>query len=286
MTPDSKRMAQACRVYAALLRYYPISFQQEFGEIQALQFHDEYREVQASEKKFSILRFWLFIVCDFVRSLLREYLDEVIKMLKKNLFIYSAIASGALTLILINSLTGYLINSLDEGWRIQFVFPFIQIFGAFTLLGVVKAKLNTPVFWVLSILVLLIAIWVSLLYLAGGMDSMWLADLLVPILDALFGDEDTGFGISIMGYFYSLVVFGVAVLVSNVFTKRNWLLAVCIIIIPLPMLLNRYIYQFVPGWLSTNISGILPAAAWFTIAWLLKKEHEERPLSEALEAAG
>jgi hypothetical protein len=200
-------------------------------------------------------------------------------MFKKNFFIYCAIAAGVVTLVLFNSLTYYLVDRWEDGWLIGWaLMPSLQLFGALTLLGLTKAIMPNLFFRILSVFILIIAIFVALLYLAGGLDSMWLADLLIPILVKLFGDEDTGFGISIMSYFYLVPILGIGGLIY-----RKWLPAVCLLMIPLPILVGRFAYQVVPDWLITNLTGILPAAAWFIIAWWMKKENETIASPEALE---
>ena len=98
---------------------------------------------------------------------------------------------------------------------------------------------------------------------------MWLANLLIPILEILFVEEDRGFGISIMSYFYLVTALGIGGLIY-----RKWVPAVCILMVALPMLINRFAYQVIPDWLITNLVGILPAAGWFVIAWWLKKGNQ------------
>ena len=77
---DQKRMAKACRTYGVLLRNYPASFRREYGDTLALHFRDEYRSAQAAGKRLALLRFWIFILFDFMRSLMMEVQEEVTNM--------------------------------------------------------------------------------------------------------------------------------------------------------------------------------------------------------------
>jgi hypothetical protein len=70
---DEKRRARAERVYTRFLRLYPRAHQQAFGEPMLQAFRDHYGDAIETEREHTA-RFWLRVVGDEGKSLLREHL--------------------------------------------------------------------------------------------------------------------------------------------------------------------------------------------------------------------
>ncbi len=279
MDADPKRMSQACRIYAALLRCYPLSFQQEYGATLAQQFRDEFRDVLASGK--SLFRFWVFISFDFMRSLLMETQEEVVKMSKKNLPFYSTIITGVFTLITFSFTIFDLQHRFSSGWIIPFfLLPLMLIFGALALLGLTRARLHTSFFWLLSSLTMAIAGFISLvliLSLAGSLtDWRWVRTILNGMV-ALFGDEDRTFSAIYMGYYGIIAVFSI-----GLFVKRQWLPGMCLFGLAASWLLAYNFILSTPDWFVIPVT-ILATGSWFIMAWWLKQESAAASPGDSLE---
>src|SRR5205823_10136276 len=87
---DIQKRERAERVYASFLRLYPRAHQQAFGDQMRHAFQDHYCDVVETEGE-SEARFWLGVVSDEGKSLLRDVLAEqregdiVMKILKQAL---------------------------------------------------------------------------------------------------------------------------------------------------------------------------------------------------------
>ena len=234
MTPDPKRTAQACRVYEALLRYYPISFQREYGGTLALQFKDEYCDVLANGEKFSLFRFWIFILFDFIHSLLAEVLEEVERMIKKNFFVFCAIAAGLATLLFLPfSSKGIFINDKVDMWMQLLTWPLFLGCGALALFGIAKLTGSHLIFRIFSLIVLVYAI--SALPIPSK-DPVhgWVGR---PAFTYLIANEDGIFGYDVVAYLILTLIIALAA-----FAKRKWLPGGCLLVMNLWLLIPNIAY--------------------------------------------
>ncbi|MEE4193940.1 MAG: hypothetical protein V2J07_01955 [Anaerolineae bacterium] len=273
MDADLKRMAQASRIYDALLRCYPLSFQQEYGDTLAQQFRDEYRDVLASEKRLALFRFWVFIAYDFMRSLLMETQEEVISMFKPKFYMCAAIIAGMAAGFTFLFWAGPYTDVIEINFFIQLlIFPVLfLLMSALTLFGIVRATQSPLVFRILPILLLLSA------FLFFPIPSKhpvrgWVCS---TAIEAVGGNEDTTFGIIFPAYFILLMAIGILAL-----AKKKWLPGASLLVICLPIVLAYFgrllaidlpfFTTHVPDWF-TLLYGILSAVGWFVIAgWLWK----------------
>ena len=278
---DPERMAQACQTYIALLGLYPNSFQQEYSDILAQHFRDEYCEMQESGEP--MFRFWIFIIFDFIRSLLREHQEEMVKMVKKNFFVYSAIAAGIAAL-----LWAFLVNGpytmkpyflAESGWFLFFAM------GSLTLIGVAKATQSHLLFRMLPIFMLGASFVFLPLPRAHSFKKTW------DWLGASLGmDEQKAIGFLLISYFIVIGIIGIIALV-----KRKWLPGITLLsMIVVPVGLTAFVNwlpMIIPSMGSKDndwviiLSVFLFTVAWFTIAWWLKKENERMTTPATLEAA-
>ena len=282
-TPKTERTTKACRFYDVLLRFYPSSFRQEYGDTLTLQFRDEYSDSLETGKQLPLVRFWLFIVFDFLSSLLMEYQEEVAEMFKKSFFVYSAIAAGIATL-----LWAFLVNApytlkpyffAESSWFLLFAL------GSLTLVGVVKATQSNPLFRFLPILVL----GASFAFLPVPRKHSFIGTWgwLVSYLGV---DEENAIGFLLFSYLILIVVTGIIALV-----KHKWLPGVILVtmgIVPLGLTtLVNWLPTIIPtlgrndnDWL-TFLFILLFTAAWFVIAWWLNKENTTDSFPDTLDTA-
>lgn len=284
MDADPKRTKKACRIYKTLLCYYPLSFQQEYGDTLAQQFRDEYRDVLASEKRLSLLRFWCFILVDFLRSLLIETQEEVLKMVKKNFYSFTAITAG---LIAFTTFFIWFGPGIEMNFFLQLLlFPVLYILmSSLTLFGIVKATGSHFIFKALSILLLLSA----LLFFPIPHMHPARGRVYSTAIEFFGGNEDSAFGLVFPAYFIMLLMIAVVALV-----KRKWVPGISLLVPTLPILV-----PYIGMWLSIEIpffasSGIgwfavlyctLAGIAWFVIAGWLYKKNTVISLQNTVEAA-
>lgn len=280
MDTDPKRTMKACRIYYALLRYYPASFQQEYGDTLAQQFRDKYRDVLALEKRLALFRFWLFIAYDFMSSLLLETQEEVLTMFKPKFYMCAAIIAGMAAGFTFLFLAGPYTDVIEINFFIQLlIFPVLfLLMSALTLFGIVRAAHSPLVFRILPILLLLSA------FLFFPIPSKhpvrgWVCS---TAIEAVGGNEDTMFGIIFPAYFFLLLTIGILALV-----KKKWLPGASLLVICLPIVLAYlgrllgidfpFFTDRVPDWF-TLLYGILSAVGWFVIAgWLWKGQRAVSP---------
>ncbi len=287
MDADPKRMAQACRIYAALLRCYPLSFQQEYGDTVAQQFRDEYRDVAASEKPLSLFRFWMFIVFDFLHSFLREYQEEVARMVKKNFFVYCAIAAGLVTLLILPPTYQWFFHydKLDM-WSQLLFYPLFIGCGALASFGLATVSKSHLIFRVLPLILLAFAV-STIPIPVQNPPYGWVGR---PAFTFVYANEDRFLGRLLMAYFFLTMILCIAA-----FAKRKWLPGACLLAINLPMLIPNLAYAISEDspiveytwnrdWFTLFVVSVY-LLAWFGIAWWLKKESGETPVQKALEAA-
>jgi hypothetical protein len=280
---DQKRMAKACRTYGALLRAYPASFRRDYDDILVQHFRDEYRHALASGKRFPLLHFWVFILFDFLRSLLMEVQEEVVKMIKKNFFVYSAIAAGMASLLwlfLIDApytLKPYFLA--ESGWFLFFAL------GSLALFGILNATRSHLLFQILPVLML----GSSFVFLPIPRQHSFLGTW--GLLGSYLGMEEAKvIDIVLVSYLILIALTGILMLV-----KRKWLPGVVLVmmgIVPMGLTaLVNWLYTIIPSFGETEdewlliFSVLLFSAAWFVIAWWLKKEREEISQPGRLEAA-
>jgi hypothetical protein len=278
-TPDPERTAQACRTYGALLRYYPVSFQQEYGETLIQHFHDEYRNALASSKPFSLLGFWVFILFDFLRSLLMEVQEEVVKMFKKNFFVFCAIAAG-MTLPLWYFLTGALYTLkpyflTESGWFLFFTL------GSLALFGVLNATRSHLLFQILPVLM----VGASFVFLPVPRQHSYLGTW--GLLGSYLGFEEANMvRIAMVSYLILIALIGILMLV-----KRKWLPGVILVLMGILPTGITALATIIPSFGESEDEWfVIPTiflftTAWFVIAWWLKKEREEISQPGTLEAA-
>lgn len=269
-TPDPERTAQACRFYSILLRLYPHAFQKEYGDTLILHFRDEHRHALSSNRHSSLLRFWIFILFDFLRSLLMEVQEEVVKMVKKNFYVYSAIAAGIATLlwiILVNApytLKPYFFA--ESGWFLFFAL------GSLALFGVLNATRSHLLFQILPLLMMV----ASFVFLPVPRQHSFLGTW--GWMGSYLGmDKENAIGFLLLSYLILIVVTGIIALV-----KRKWLPGVILVKMGIVQLgltaLVNWLYTIIPSFGETEdewlliLSILLFSAAWFVIAWWLKKE--------------
>ena len=285
MASDPKRTMQACRTYAALLRLYPNSFHQEFGGTLAQHFRDEFQDMQASGK--SMFRFWVFILFDFIHSLMVEYQEEVVKMVKKNFYMYTAIALGILSFFTFIFWFGPYYDLIEIGFFMELLlFPNVfMLLSAVALFGIAQITNSHVIFRFLSILVFL----ASGLFFPIPHKHPVRGTVYSTAIEYIGGNEDTVFGIVFMGYFFLLLIFGILAMV-----KKKWLPGVSLLSLCLPVLI-----PYVSIWLSIKIPlvvqgegewfaityGVLSAAAWFMIARWFYRESKAAVLPGTLETA-
>jgi hypothetical protein len=285
-TPDPERTAQACRFYGALLRAYPASFRRDYDDILVQHFRDEYRHALASGKRFPLLRFWVFILLDFLRSLLMEVQEEVVMMVKKNFYVYSAIAAGIFTPMMF-FFRGAKYNYIDHVLNIPYWFQILTQalfigFGALALFGIAKATDSHFIFQLLSILVLISAVVLLPTPIFGGRGTG-------TVMSELNLNEDHVAPYIFLGYF---VLTGIIAIVALL--KRKWLPGVTLLMyfLPIPINIAGNLLQFdflflvygQPNWYST-LYIIFTGIAWFVIAWWLSRENKVASLPSVLEAA-
>lgn len=284
---DPKRTAQACRIYDAMLRFYPVSFQREYGDRLVLQFRDEYRNVLASGTRFSLFHFWIFILFDFMHSLLMEHQEVVVKMVKKNYFMYTAIAMGILVFLTFIFWFGPYYDMIEISFFVQLLlFPTsFMILSAITLFGIAQVTNSNVIFRLFTIFVL----FTSLLFFPIPHKNPVRGTIYSTAIEYIGGNEDTAFGIVFPVYFILLLTFAILALV-----KKKWLPGVSLLMLCLPVLI-----PYVGIWLSMEIPfviqgegerfavsyGVLSAIAWFVIAWWFYKEYKETSPQGVLEPA-
>jgi hypothetical protein len=69
-----RRYERARRIYAQLLRLYPVAQRRAFGEQMLQTFADHYRDAVEQRRREWEVRFWLSVAGDESRSLVREHL--------------------------------------------------------------------------------------------------------------------------------------------------------------------------------------------------------------------
>ncbi|MEE4193941.1 MAG: hypothetical protein V2J07_01960 [Anaerolineae bacterium] len=287
MDTDPKRMAQACRIYTTLLRTYPASFQQEYGDTLAQQFRDEYRDVLASGE--SLFCFWIFIGFDFISSLLMETQEEVVKMFKKKIFTFSAIAAGIFTpMFFFFNIAHYTYIDYRLNIPIWFqilIFTLVIGCGSLALLGMTVVTDNHLVFRILCLMVLIGSF--SFLPIPGEKDP-FVGRRWGTAIEFLGGNEDHA--IVIPGYIFTIVLISIITLI-----KRKWLPGVLLVsMVLLPIVINGFAQLFSidiafleynqHNWYTTGFivySGI----AWFVIAGWMWKKFEKVKTSEVIKAA-
>ncbi len=289
MLPDPERTAQASRIYALLLKCYPVSFQQEYGDVLIRQFKDEHQDALAAGKQFSMLRFWWFIGFDFTSSLLMEIQEEVTKMMKKNFFVFCAIAAGLVTFILCFPMRSshYFINRNVDVWAQYLIFPLFIGSGALTLYGIAKVSGSHLIIKGVALIVLFFS--ASLLpkpYNDPGRG--WVPR---PIFKFLEGNNED----RVLTYFFAAYFLLIGIVSIAAFTKKKWLPGGCLFAMIFPQFLSIAV-----SWCSIDspfISNMiwysdwypklyfsLLIAAWFAIAWWFYQEDGKTPVQEGLEA--
>jgi hypothetical protein len=286
-TADPERTAQACRFYGALLQAYPASFRRDYDDILVQHFRDEYRHALVSRKRFRLLRLWVFILFDFLRSLLREYQEEVSTMVKKYFFVFCAIAAGIFTPMMFFFMGAKYDYYIDHVLIIPFWFQILTQalfvgFGALALFGIAKATDSHFIFQLLSILVLISAAVLLPTPIFGGRGTG-------TVMSELHLNEDHVAPYIFLGYF---VLIGIIAIVALL--KRKWLPGVTLLMVflPIPIMIVGNLLQFdflflvygQPNWYST-LYIIFTGIAWFVIAWWLSRENKVASLPSVLEAA-
>lgn len=283
---DPKRTAQAYRIYAAMLQLYPNSFQQAYGDRLALQFQNEYCDGLASGARFSAIRFWVFILFDFMHSLLREHQEEVVKMVKKNLYMYTAVAMGILSFLTFIFWFGPYYDMIEIGFFMELLlFPIVfMLLSAITLFGIAQVTNSHVIFRFLAILAFL----TSGLFFPIPHKHLVRGTVYSTAIEYIGGNEDTAFGIVFVLYLILLLTFAILAMV-----KKKWLPGVSLLSLCLPVLV-----PYVGIWLSIEIPyvvqgegewfaityGVLSVAAWFVIAWWFYRENKAAALPETLKA--
>jgi hypothetical protein len=281
---DLERTAQACRAYEVLLNFYPASFRLAYGDILVQHFRDECRNALVSRKRFPLLHFWVFILFDFLRSLLMEVQEEVVKMVKKNFYVYSGIIASVATFLRVVSVPFDFNHLFTGSWIIMFILGALyMIFGSITLVGFVRKTLPNLFFRMLSILALIFGVFVTGVLILSVILSFKQWNWAIHLMNFMFRMSIIVYEpIAIIDYGYHIVfaVIGIGFLV-----KQKWLFAAFMFMIPLPflvphtrILLDHYLWSFIPTFTLSSI-------AWFVIAWWLKKEREEISQPGRLEAA-
>lgn len=286
-TPDTERMAKACQTYGALLQAYPACFRREYADSMALQFRDECRTVLDSRKRFPLMRLWLFILFDFVRSLIREHQEEVATMVKKNFFMYTALAMAVLSFLTFIFWFGPYYDTIEIGFFAELLlFPILfMILSAITLFGLASSIHSHVVFLVLTLLVLLS----SLLFFPIPHTHPVRGTVYSTAIEYIGGNEDSAFGIIFTAYCLLLLTFAILSL-----GKKKWLPGIALLMLSLPVLI-----PYAAIWLSIEIPfikqgegewfaityGVLSLLAWFIIAWWFFRENKTTTLPDMLEAA-
>jgi hypothetical protein len=268
-----RRTAQACRTYGALLRYYPVSFQQEYGETLIQHFHDEYRNALAAGKRLALVRFWVFILLDFMHSLLREHQEEAVEMVKKNFFVFCAVAAGLVSLLqlLIGSRFIHTTDKVDMWGQLLFC-PLFLGCTSLTLFGIAKATGSHVIFRIFSLFVLISAV-SSLPIPSRNATYGWVGR---PAITYLFNNEDRIFGYFLTAYLLLSVIISIVALI-----KKKWLPGGCLLAMNLTLLIPNVAYSLSENspiventwnsdWYPLFIV-ILYVVGWFVIAWWLQK---------------
>src|SRR5579863_10494690 len=94
---DAQKRARVAHIYTLVLRLYPATYRQTFGQPMLQTFQDHYRDAIETQGE-SEWHFWLGVVSDEGNSLLREHIaelregDMLMKALKQTLFVGLPIA--------------------------------------------------------------------------------------------------------------------------------------------------------------------------------------------------
>jgi hypothetical protein len=270
---DLERTAQACRAYEVLLNFYPASFRLAYGDILVQHFRDEYRNALAAGKRLALLRFWVFILFDFLRSLLMEVQEEVVKMVKKNFFVFCAVAAGLVSLLqlLIGSRFIHTTDKVDMWGQLLF-WPLFLGCSSLALFGIAKATGSHVIFKIFSLFVLISA--VSSLPIPSRNPSYgWVGR---PAFTYLFNNEDR-----IFGYFMTAYLLLTAIITIVALVKKQWLPGGCLLAMSITMWVPNIGYSLSEdSFIVENTWNsdwyplflvVLSMAAWFTIAWWLNK---------------
>ena len=278
-TPDTERIAQACRTYGALLRAYPASFRREYGDTLFQHFRDEYRHALASSRHSSLLRFWVFILLDFIPSLMREYQEEVIEMVKKHFYVYSAVAAG------LGVPLWYFLTGAPHTWKAYFLaesgyFLFFAL-GFLALFAVLNATRSHLLFQSLPLLLA----GASFVFLPVPRPHSFLGKY--RLLGIFLGLKEANMvSIAMISYFILITLTGILMLV-----KRKWLPGVILVLMAgLPTGITA-MATIIPSFGETEDEWfVMPIfflfmAGWFVVAWWLRKERVEISQPGTLEAA-
>ncbi|MEE4193942.1 MAG: hypothetical protein V2J07_01965 [Anaerolineae bacterium] len=287
MLPDPERTTQASRIYALLLKCYPASFQRSYGERLVLQFKDEHHDALVAGKRLSMLRFWLFIGLDFLHSLLKEVQEEVVRMVKKNFFVYCAIIAGFAVLLLIPiEYQGVQLDEKLDMWVQLFFDPLLIGCGALAFFGIAKVSKSHLLFRIPPLILLVFA--VSMIPIpVQNPPYGWVGR---PAFTYLYANEDRFSGNLIAAYLLLSMVISIAV-----FAKKKWLPGVCLLAIFLPLSIPNIAYSISEdspivahtwgeNWYLFSLVSVY-MIAWFGIAWWLHQEGGKTPVQGALEAA-
>jgi hypothetical protein len=177
------------RTYAALLRLFPKSYRDRFGEPMAQTFHDLLRD-RATERR-GLLGFALLIFAETFAGILREH-AAVTFMRNKNLV---RIAVGTALLLGIPLVLTLLGDGVDgQGWHwtpSDFVFAFILIFGTGATFELISRKGGTLAYRAavgIALAGAFLVVWINaavgIIGEPGGINVMYFGVLAVGIIGA------------------------------------------------------------------------------------------------------
>ena len=267
--PKTKLILKAANFYQHLLNVYPKAFQREYGELLLLHFHKELHETLNTHGKRGLLRFWLFILSDFVRSCLIQFKEEFERMVKKNISIFRITATMLTAAAWLTIWAGgnHLLIGRNEIVSLA-LFSVILIGGAITLQGLVRSLLRQPISRIFSVLLFVCTAMLVIgnLYLMSN--NMWQG--------SIFGYNAFEFlyWIALFAYFLVVTAIGISMLI-----QQKWLPAASMLFIALPVLINPLVDLFNVQWMITFF-GIISSAAWLLIAWWLNRYNKTPPLPQ------
>jgi hypothetical protein len=144
MTSPQSGFSRSERIYAFLLKFYPKSRRQEFGEEMQYVFSESLKDAWKENGRQGAARFWARIILDTGRSALVQHAESLsggtsmktIMMQNKNI-LFIALAVGLIMLI---PLTAELVSE-DFGWnRSDFIFASTFLFGTGLAFELIRRK--------------------------------------------------------------------------------------------------------------------------------------------------